>query len=117
MSIPLPNINHRLEIEMFSCKAGQAFIDKGWDEGDIANVIIIKEGYEETKNKPSNNDYVLVDICEPRNIEYGYDVYRENKKMVENTWLSIGISDWDAEEVTIEEAHRAMIKSVLEVKF
>lgn len=81
----------------------------------LTNVLIIYEGYEETKHKPSNDDYILYTTFQPYDIYFGVNPIRWKRKMNEDSWLAQGISDWeDVIQVSEEEAYRFMIRGCFE---
>lgn len=79
------------------------------------NVIIIHESYEQTKSKKSSFDYILVTLFQPFDIHLGEYPLEIRRKIGIDSWLAIGVSDWeDVIEVTEEESHRFIIIGAFE---
>ena len=101
-----------MELNFYKVKSGTAFIDTY--EGKIDNVIIINKGYEDTKNMEWHDDFIDVDIFQPNDISYNMEPYRESRKLTENAWLMIGVSDWESQEIEIADAEHCMIKALFD---
>ena len=79
------------------------------------NVLIIHEGYEQTKDRPSNYDYIVCTIFQPFDIHYGDSPIGWNRRMNEDSWLVLGISDWEEViQVPKKEVYRYIIRGTFE---
>ena len=79
------------------------------------NVLIIHESYEDAKNKPYSDDYILCTIFQPYDIRFGDSPIRYNRKLVIDSWLAIGISDWeDVIQVPEDKVYRFMFRGIFE---
>lgn len=79
------------------------------------NVLIIHESYEQTKNRPYSDSYVLATIFVPFNMSLNLSPLRIKRKLTINLWLQIGISDWESViQVNENQARRYMIIGTFE---
>lgn len=102
-----------MELDFYETPAG-CYVD--YYDQTPSNVLIIHESYEDTKHKPYSDDYILCTIFQPYDIRYGDNPIRYKRKLVIDSWLVIGISDWeDVIQVSEEEAKRFMIRGAFEV--
>ena len=106
-----------MALSFYKTNSNTAWID--FDKGDnkVLNVLIIHQGYQDTKDKPSNYDYILATIFEPVHIQLDLEPFSKRYKMSTDGWSMIGVSDWQEVEIPVNRAKNYIIRALFEGGF
>jgi len=105
-----------MALNFYKIESKTAWIDID-QNNKVSNVLIVHQGYQDTKDKPSNYDYILASVFEPINIEFGNNPLGSRYKMSIEGWSMIGISDWQATQIPLNKAKNYMIRALFEGGF